>query len=90
MKTTQIVPKNVKLGIYSMHAWIKRFEYLLHISYRLDIKKWLVRKANKLVVDACKKEKFRRQIALLVDAKKPDFGTTNHGNTVLKPFTVTQ
>ncbi|GFV71004.1 dna-mediated transposase [Trichonephila clavipes] len=83
-KTKQIVAKNAKLGISSLHAWIKCFECLLHISYRLGIKKWSVRRADRPVVDARKKEvqeKFRRQMGLLVDAPKPGFGTTNEGNT---------
>ncbi|GFQ78527.1 uncharacterized protein TNCT_258051 [Trichonephila clavata] len=84
MKTKQIVVENVKLGISSLHAWIKCFEGLLQISYRLDIKKLSVWKVDSSVVDAGIKEmqgKFRRQLELLVDAPKPGFGTTNDGNT---------
>ncbi|GFR17997.1 hypothetical protein TNCT_398941 [Trichonephila clavata] len=54
MKTRQIVTEKRKLGIFSLHAWIKHCDCLLHPSYRLDIRKWLVRKADKHVVDARK------------------------------------
>ncbi|GFW11269.1 hypothetical protein TNCV_3807891 [Trichonephila clavipes] len=39
LKTRQIVAENGKLGIVSLHTWIKWFESLPHLSYRLDIKK---------------------------------------------------
>ncbi|GFR30567.1 dna-mediated transposase [Trichonephila clavata] len=84
MKTRQIVAENVKLGISSLHSWIKCFECLLHISYRLGTKKWFVRRTDRPVVDSRKKEvqeKIRRQMRLLVDAPKPGFGTSNDGNT---------
>lgn len=89
MKTRQVDAKNVELGISSLHAWIKCFECLLHISYRLDLKKWSVRKADKPAVDARKKyiqERFRREMGLLVDVPKPGFGTTNDGNSARKFF----
>ncbi|GFW19392.1 hypothetical protein TNCV_1602861 [Trichonephila clavipes] len=50
----------------------------------LDIKKWIIRKADRPTVNAHKKEvqeKFRRQMGLLVDAPKSGFSTTNNGNT---------
>ncbi|GFU10163.1 hypothetical protein TNCV_3449461 [Trichonephila clavipes] len=33
MKTREIVMENVELNISSLHAWIKCFECLMHISY---------------------------------------------------------
>ena len=30
-------------GLSTLHAWIRSFECMLHISYRLEIKKWQVR-----------------------------------------------
>ncbi|GFY74231.1 hypothetical protein TNIN_172581 [Trichonephila inaurata madagascariensis] len=64
LKTRQIVAGNVKLGISTLHYWIKGFESLPHLSYRLDIKKLSMRKANRLLVNARKKKvqrKFRHQ-----------------------------
>jgi len=34
---------NLKFGMSSLHGWIKCMEYLLHISYNLEIQKWSVR-----------------------------------------------
>lgn len=84
VKTRQVVAENVELGISSLHAWIKCFECLLHISYRMDIKKWSVRNADKAAFSTRKKliqERFRREMGLLVDIPKPGFGTTNDGNS---------
>lgn len=39
-----------KFGLSTLHAWIRFFENLLHLSYKLPIKKWQVRD-----VDAKKK-----------------------------------
>ncbi|GFY78302.1 hypothetical protein TNIN_328881 [Trichonephila inaurata madagascariensis] len=86
LKIRQIVKENVKLGISSLHAWIKGFESLPHLSYRLDIKQLSMRKADRLLVDARKslQGKFRHQSRLLVDAL--GFGTTNDDNAVREFF----
>ena len=42
-------------GLSSLHAWIKFFECLLHISYRLEFQSWKVKKANRKVFEAGKK-----------------------------------
>ncbi|GFS57157.1 hypothetical protein TNIN_183401 [Trichonephila inaurata madagascariensis] len=55
LKTRQIIAENVKLGISSLHTWIKWFESLPHLSYRLDIKKLSMRKADRLLVDTRKR-----------------------------------
>ena len=76
-------------GISSLHAWIRFFECLLHIAYRLDVKTWQVRKRDRELVDARKRviqDKFRMQMGLLVDIPKPGSGTTNDGNTARKFF----
>ncbi|GFS57683.1 hypothetical protein TNCV_1402931 [Trichonephila clavipes] len=54
----------------------------------LNIKKWSVRKADRPIVDACKKEveKFPRLVGLLVDTPKPVIRTTNDGNTTTTFF----
>lgn len=33
---------NLKFGLSTLHCWIRFFECLLHLSYRLDFKKWQV------------------------------------------------
>jgi len=38
----KIKEDNLKFGLSSLHAWIRFFECLLHIAYRLDFKTWQV------------------------------------------------
>lgn len=77
-------------GLSSLHCWIRCFEYLLHISYRLDIKCWAIRnKDNKEKINQGKKNiqsAFRIQMGLLIDIVKQGKGTSNDGNTARKFF----
>lgn len=82
-------PESYKFGISPLHAKIRIFECLLKISYRLEIKKWQVRGADKEKVEQRKsdiQQKFRSQMGLLVDVVKQGFGTTNDGNTARRFF----
>lgn len=77
------------LGLSSLHAWIKCFECVLHISYRLDIKSWQIRKEKRAEVENRKKiiqDRFRNEMGLLIDIPKSGFGTTNDGNTARRFF----
>lgn len=79
----------LSLGLSSLHAWIKVFECLLHISYRLNIQSWQIRKEHKAQVEERKKiiqDRFRNEMGLLVDIPKPGFGSTNDGNTARRFF----
>lgn len=42
VKKKVILQDTLKFGLSSLHAWIRCFEYLLHVSYRLEIKTWAV------------------------------------------------
>lgn len=42
-------------GISPLHAWIRFFECLLHIAYRMDLKKWQVSQPFKKVCETKKK-----------------------------------
>ena len=74
----------------TLHAWIQFFECLLHISYRLEVKKWQIRKQDREKVQQRKpliQEKFCKEMGLLVDVPKPGvIGTTNDGNTARRFF----
>lgn len=80
----------LSLGLSPLHSWIRFFECLLHISYRLDIKSWQARgDENKNIVAEKKKivqDKFRRELGLLVDMPRQHTGNTNDGNTARKFF----
>jgi hypothetical protein len=78
-------------GLSTLHAWLKFLEYLLHISYGLEIKKWQARgeedqrkvqNKKEIIQDLSKKE-----MCLLVDKVKPGGGgTSKDGNTARRFF----
>lgn len=77
-------------GLSSLHCWIRCFECLLHISYRINIKCWAVRNENhKREIEQRKREiqmAFRTRTGLLIDVVKQGKGTSNDGNTARKFF----
>ena len=43
MKTVVALPaSNLEFGLSTLHCWIRCFECMLHISYRLPLRKWQV------------------------------------------------
>lgn len=80
----------LSFGLSSLHCWIRCFECLLHISYRLNIKTWAVTsERNKQELEERKKvlqTAFRTRMGLLVDIVKQGKGTSNDGNTARKFF----
>lgn len=89
IKSLPVNPVAVNLGLSTLHAYIRFFEFLLHIAYRLKIKMWRVPKKHKEVYNQTKQtiiDKFRGETGLLVDMPKVGFGNTNDGNTARKFF----
>ena len=87
--TTTIDSTTLTFGLSSLHSWIRCFECLLHIAYRLEVKTWQIRKNDKESVEKRKKiiqDRFRQEMGLLVNVPKPGYGTTNDGNTARKCF----
>ncbi|XP_018338944.1 PREDICTED: uncharacterized protein LOC108756365 [Trachymyrmex septentrionalis] len=80
---------NLEFGISSLHAWIRCFECCLHLSYKLDIKKWQARGANvKKIVEKRKadtQKAFKEKLGLIVDQPKQG-GSSNDGNTARRFF----
>ncbi|XP_055840046.1 uncharacterized protein LOC129907726 [Episyrphus balteatus] len=75
-------------GISPLHAWIRFFEFFIHLAYRLDFKKWRTGSVEKPLMDAQKKRiqgEFR-QIGLIVDKPKQGGGNSNDGNTARRFF----
>ena len=65
------------------------FECLLHISYRLGIKKWQVRSDEYKFSVQQRSEKIKQKfklMELIVDKTKPGFGNTNDGNSARSFF----
>lgn len=90
MLKLEVIDDYLNLGLSSLHAWIRCFECCLHLSYKLDIKKWQARTAEeKTIVKNRKKatqESFKKNLGLIVDQPKPGFGSSNDGNTARRFF----
>lgn len=76
---------NYRFGLSTLHCWIRFFECLLHIAYRLPLKIWQVKgNENKDTFEHTKKRiqlDFKTKMGLIVDKPKPGYGSTNDGNT---------
>lgn len=84
--STRSPPENTySFGISRLHVWIQSFEALLHIAYRIEIKKWQIRgPENKARLEERKKtiqKLFKRELGLIVDKPKSGAVNTNVGNT---------
>uniref|UniRef100_A0A2S2PFW3 V(D)J recombination-activating protein 1 RNase H domain-containing protein n=1 Tax=Schizaphis graminum TaxID=13262 RepID=A0A2S2PFW3_SCHGA len=88
--TFDINEESMRFGLSTLHAWIRFFECLLHISYRLEFKRWSVRTTeHKLQLSKTKKriqDQFRMEMGLLVDIVVQGKGNTNDGNTARRFF----
>lgn len=82
--------KHLEFGLSSLHAWIRCFECCLHLSYKLDIKKWQARTHDDKKTVETRKENiqtgFKKDLGLVVDKPKPGYGSTNDGNTARRFF----
>lgn len=83
-------PDKLGFGLSTLHAWIRTFECLLHISYRLEIRKWQVRgdsdKAKLKERSESIRQVFKSRMGLIVDKPKPGYGNSNDGNTARRFF----
>ncbi|XP_017473241.1 PREDICTED: uncharacterized protein LOC108364163 [Rhagoletis zephyria] len=86
----EINTDNLQFGLSILHGWIRFFECLLHLSYKLPIKKWQARSdSEKQIVEKTKAEiqkQFKERTGLIVDCPKPGFGSSNDGNTARRFF----
>ena len=77
-------------GLFTLHAWIRFYECLLHLSYKLTIKKWQARnESEKMIILNRKKdiqEKFKQQLGIIVDKPKPGYGNSNDGDSARRFF----
>lgn len=90
MVELRIERSGLKFGLATLHAWIRSFECLLHIGYKLGIHKWHARgDEDKDIVKERKsliREAFKSELHLNVDCPKPGFGSSNDGNTARRFF----
>lgn len=84
------VPNSLNYGVSVLHAHIRFFEALLHLSYRLPLKINQVRgEINKQVMKERKlllQQRFREKLNLRVDFPSSKGGNTNCGNTARIAF----
>lgn len=50
-----------ELGLSPLHSYIRFFEYFIHISYRLDIKKWQIRSTDEKGLFEIRKKKMQSE-----------------------------
>lgn len=89
VKSLSINENLFEYGLSSLHAWIRFFDCVLHIAYRIPIQKWQARGVDKDVVDENKRiiqQKLREEIHLLVDIPIATAGSTNNKNTARRFF----
>lgn len=82
--------EHYSFGLSTLHCWIRCFECFLHISYRLDVKKWQIKDASDKTSVKQRKlhihNRFKEDMGLIVDRPKSGFGSTNDGNTARRFF----
>ena len=86
---------NVQYGISTMHCWIRVFEALLRIAYRLRLRKRTARSGEeKDQVEEAKREvqmQLRDRLGLWVDEPRAGgAGNSNDGNTARRAFRSTK
>ena len=82
--------RTLKLGLSSLHCWMRCFEYILHLGYKLENQTFQAKsQVEKDSVARRKteiKKRFREELSLVVDTPKQGFGNTNTGNTARRAF----
>ena len=85
------IPNTLQYGISPLHAWIRFFECIVHISYRYDLCKWQIRGTSKKKILLCRKkeiqQRFFKNLHLHEDKPKlGGFGSTNDCNSTRRAF----
>ena len=79
----------LSVGLSILHSYIRFMECILHISYRLEIKRWQASGKFKEIVAERKLQiqaRFKNETGLLIDMPKQNSGNTNDGNTARRFF----
>lgn len=80
------------LGLSTMHAWIRFFEFVIHLSYKVDegVKKWSSLSPQQKELVKAKKQRVQKmfwEMRLQVDQPRPGgAGSSNDGNTARRAF----
>lgn len=80
----------LQYGVSPLHAWIRFFEFVLKLSYRVEMKKWHVKDCDKPQLIARKQliqRTLLKEMGLNVDKPIPNgSGNSNDGNTARRAF----
>lgn len=88
-KMLSLPTSNLEYGLSILHAWIKCYECILHLAYRLPLKKRIAKGECKVSVEITKRkiqEEFKKDCGLHIDKPKPGAGNYNDGNTARRFF----
>lgn len=81
---------SLQYGLSILHAWIRFYEYFLHVSYRLEIRKWQARGNDPDLMKIrkqCIQKQFRIKMGLIVDKPRSGgSGTSNDENSARRFF----
>lgn len=85
----KILQRNIDItvsdyGLSTLHAYIRFFEWFLHVAARLDVKVWHKKKELKVQIEAREtilQADFRSKMGLLIGVVLQGKGTTHDGNT---------
>ena len=85
MLKAKVTTDNLRFGLSTLHCWIRCFEFLLHLSHKLENEKWQARSTNQKESVKTRKENiqkaFKKQLGLNVDKPRSGSGNSNDGNT---------
>ena len=62
VKHKEIDVSNLCYELSSLHVWIHFFEYLLHLGYKLDNKKWQARTTEEKTALENRKKQFKKSL----------------------------
>lgn len=89
MKTLKMNASALELGLSTLHAWIRFFEFFLHIGYKMVAQKWRKDESTKGDIEHRKRviqQAFKTQLSLNIDKPKVGAGNSNDGNTARRFF----
>lgn len=62
ISTKNVKIEHYKFGLSSLHEWIRCMEFLLHVSYNFEIKKWSIRDSQEKLVEKNVRRKFKTNL----------------------------
>lgn len=71
VEKTSVDLSTFSYGLSTLHAWTRSFEFLLHVAYKLDFQKWIIRRNNEKAFLKERKraiqQRFGKEMGLMID-----------------------